>query len=232
MLSHIIQNQWNLFYTSNIIVIKKRGIFCLIVLRLREIMIVYIFICLNIWVSMLLYIVFSELLGIKIPSFSVECSNEHSIPELWVSYMNSRTLLLSHQYGDYIFLCHHLHSSIQYIDGSIDVSIVMCMTVWTCPFPDRQVFCNIMNCPAHMTCLATWIPFVYLLKMFTFFLTFVGQHIGKHAPAIVMYAFTKVQTLWHGFHIDIFNANEVICIHKMSWKLMQKVLSLISYLFM
>lgn len=108
-------------------------------------------------------------------------------------------------------------------------------TIRTIPFSYRQVFGLVILVAANMTKLATWIPLVYLDKLFALPSKFILQYVREHIPAIVGYRFTKAElaaflVLCHSFDTNILYANGIIAVYKIASLLMQKITALISNL--
>ena len=110
-------------------------------------------------------------------------------------------------------------------------------TIGTIPFSYRQVLGLVILVAANMTKLATWIPLVYLDKLFALPSKFILQYVREHIPAIVGYGSTKTELatflmFCHGLDANILNANGIIAVYKIASLLMQKITALISNLLM
>ena len=84
----------------------------------------------------------------------------------------------------------------------------------TCPFPDIEVLDFGILVPTLAACLTGGVPTVNLDQILSFTLAFVFKHMYKSAPPIIVDGLSKMETLGHGVHVQIFDANKVMLADK------------------
>jgi hypothetical protein len=131
--------------------------------------------------------------------------------------------------GNFLF-CIKYHSRYSntfpvYVDGCILIpvhSVSACTLINA--VTQLQIF---LYASATAAGFGTGIPAVNTEQFLPRAFRFVRQKIREHSPAIVMNSLSKTRILAHFFHIQIFNAHDIIGIGYLPRLLMQKIFSLV-----
>lgn len=109
---------------------------------------------------------------------------------------------------------------------------MMNMTTWACPFPDIQVFGDMVFISTTMTKLGGWEKLINLDQRLPPFLQLIRKERRKHPPTVVVDRFSKAEGFRHPLHVQIFYRYHVEGIHEFTRSLVKEIPSLVGNLLM